>query len=195
MNNPYSAPGAEIRQEYPVTYQPRFLTLHGRIGRLRYFAYNVGIGLLMYAAMIPVLLVAGVAGALSGGGEPGAGAALTGGLVGLVMLVVYIGALVMMIGYSVRRLNDLGRSGWLAALVLIPLVNLFLWIYLQFFPGEKSPNAYGPVPVANSGGVIATAIIGGLFFVVAMIGVMAAVSLPAYQDYMKRAAEAQSMQQ
>lgn len=50
------------------------------------------------------------------------------------------------LGLSVRRLHDLGKSGWLLLLGLIPLIGVIL--LLIWFVGEGQPNAneYGEVP-------------------------------------------------
>ena len=50
------------------------------------------------------------------------------------------------ISNSVKRLHDLGKSGWLALLFLIPVVNLIFGIYVAFFKGEEFDNKYGPNP-------------------------------------------------
>lgn len=47
------------------------------------------------------------------------------------VLGVYIaGSLV-----AIRRLKDLGQSGWLILLTFVPLVNLFMSLWLLFAPG------------------------------------------------------------
>lgn len=196
MNNPYSTPEASIDVGPRVaTYQPRFLALNGRIGRLRYFAYNTGLGLLMYAVIIPLLLLTGISGAMfgdagtAGGASPGVAV-----VVGLLIVALYIALIVMMVGYTVRRLNDLGKTGWLALLFLVPLANLVLWLYVLFFPGQKGPNQYGPAPVANSGGVIALSVVGAVFAAIGVIGGISVVTSPAYQDYLEQVERAQQMQ-
>lgn len=44
---------------------------------------------------------------------------------------------------AVQRLHDIGRSGWWALLMLIPLVNVVLALYLLFAPGDPYDNEYG----------------------------------------------------
>ena len=48
---------------------------------------------------------------------------------------------------SVRRLHDVGKSGWMFLLMVIPLVNLIL-IILWFIvdAGQPHANSYGDVP-------------------------------------------------
>src|SRR5690606_35587620 len=175
-----------------ATYQPRFLSLNGRIGRLRYFAYTLGLTMLMYVALAPLLVLTAKYGDAS---APGGANMAVVVIASLLMLALYIVVLVMMVGFIVRRLNDLGKTGWLALLFLLPVANLVLWIYLQFFRGHEAPNQYGPAPVANSGGVVAVAIIGGVLFVVGMIGAMTMLSTPAFQGLFNQAGEMQQLQQ
>lgn len=52
------------------------------------------------------------------------------------------------ISCGVRRLHDLGKSGWFYLLGLIPLVNLYL-IYLFATEGVRGDNQYGPDPKKN----------------------------------------------
>lgn len=50
------------------------------------------------------------------------------------------------IGVEIRRLHDIGKSGWWLFIVLVPLVGwilLLVWFCKDSDPGE---NAYGPNP-------------------------------------------------
>ncbi len=44
-----------------------------------------------------------------------------------------------------RRLHDIGKSGWLQLLMLIPIINLVL-IYFYVQPTQPEPNAHGAPP-------------------------------------------------
>lgn len=46
------------------------------------------------------------------------------------------------IGVAIRRMHDVGKSGWY---ILIPIYNLIL----AFTEGDKGPNEYGEDPKAN----------------------------------------------
>ncbi len=52
------------------------------------------------------------------------------GLIGLLISLIRIILIVAMFSITIRRLRDLGHSGWVSLLLLIPLVNLILIIYL-----------------------------------------------------------------
>lgn len=47
---------------------------------------------------------------------------------------------------TVKRLQDLNKSGWLCLLQFIPIVNLAFGFYLIFYSGTKGPNQYGLDP-------------------------------------------------
>ena len=48
----------------------------------------------------------------------------------------------------IRRLHDLGRTGWLWLLIWIPFVNFALVVYAFCFKGTTGPNRFGPDPLA-----------------------------------------------
>ena len=54
------------------------------------------------------------------------------------------------IAISVKRLHDVGYSGFLALAVLVPIVNLAFSIWVGILPGTAGPNSYGDLPNAPS---------------------------------------------
>ena len=51
------------------------------------------------------------------------------------------------ISLGVKRLHDLGHSGWWVVFVYVPYINILYTIYVLFWPGQKGQNAYGPDPL------------------------------------------------
>ena len=47
---------------------------------------------------------------------------------------------------AIRRLHDVGKSGWLLLIALIPLVNLILLYWFIFDGGQPHANHFGAVP-------------------------------------------------
>ncbi len=177
--NPYSAPDAALDQGQEAQYQPKVFSFNGRIGRMRYLAYGVGINILLSIVMMPLI-----------GFSTGMGGDPTSSVLGLVLIgVFYLITIIVSVMFAKRRLNDLNRSGWWFLLFIIPLVNLLLAIYLVFFPGTHGSNNFGPAPVANSIGVL---ILGWMLPVVFVLGILAAIAIPQYQDYVDRAAQMQT---
>lgn len=154
----------------------RFFDLTSRIGRLRYLAYGVGLWLLL---MVGVLLGA----ALVTVSTP-LGYAVIG--------VVYVALIVLSIAFGVRRLHDQDKTGWLMLLMIIPIANLVLLVFLLFLPGSIGENRFGPQPPPNTGWVIAGAVC--YIGLIPLAGILAAIALPAYQDYMARAQTSEAIQ-
>ena len=166
MQNPYGAPRAMVGDRAEEFQPVKLLAVSGRIGRARYIVYSI---MLSLAIMFVV----------------GLGAAFLGP-VGVALLVVgYIAMFVLQIMLTIQRSHDFNMSGWFALLALVPLVNMLFW----FVPGTDGPNRFGAKTPPNSVGVLIGVWIVPAIFV---LGVMAAIALPAYQDYVKRAATAQT---
>jgi len=45
---------------------------------------------------------------------------------------------------GIRRLHDLGKSGWWTLLVFLPIIGLLVLLYWAAQPGQRADNAYGP---------------------------------------------------
>ena len=58
-------------------------------------------------------------------------------VIGLVLLTVFVIE-------SIRRLHDMGKSGWWTIAFLLP----FVWL-MALSKGQNGPNEYGPDPRAN----------------------------------------------
>jgi len=193
MSDPYAKPEADLAgANSQATYQPKFLSTQGRIGRLRYLAYTTGASfLLSILAIIPIALIfvaAGVTVSSFAKGEMGIAVTI---IAILVSAVLYIAAIAIGFIYTKRRLNDLGQTGWLSLLLFLPIVNIILGIYILFFRGNAQSNQYGAKPVPNSAGVI---ILASLVILLYLLSI-AAISIPAYQGYTLQSEQAQSQLQ
>jgi uncharacterized membrane protein YhaH (DUF805 family) len=63
------------------------------------------------------------------------------------IIIIMIGAgLLLSISLDIRRLHDLGNSGWWFLLMYVPLANIPLSLLLLFQAGGGKPNKYGRVP-------------------------------------------------
>lgn len=179
-SSPYRPPRGAIALPTSTDYREiDVFSPHGRLGRLRYIGYWVGLG----------LLVSPVAGLLGGfANMPGNTASwrvdllATGGFVVLALL-----ALVMSVLLAVQRLHDFDASGWWFALALVPFANVVLYLVLLIMPGTQGPNRFGNPPPPNTTGVIVLALI---LPMIGAIGIVAAIAIPAYQHDLERDREA-----
>jgi len=150
-----------------VGFQPvRLWPPNGRMGRLRMLAYGAG----LYLAFFLVSTVLGVI----AGFTQSSSATLAVGIVSFVFYLV--GATIILI----QRSHDMNLSGWWSIAAMIPLVGLF-WLLKGGTPGV---NRWGAPPPPNGWAV---RIVGLIFPVLLVVGVIAAIALPAYVDYTKRA--------
>ena len=69
---------------------------------------------------------------------------------GIIALSIY--SLVILVptwALTVRRLHDIGKSGWFALLSLIPYVGSIIIIIFAAMDSQPGPNQYGPNPKEN----------------------------------------------
>lgn len=169
MSNVYTPPSADMSNSGmgDETYEPKVFSLTGRIGRLRLLAFGVALGA---ATMIGAAVI-------------GVAMAVVGKLAMVLAAILYIPVVVLSIGYSVRRLHDLNHSGWWVLLNFVPFLGLLFALYVLCAPGTQGSNNFGPAPSPNPTWVKVCAFL----FPVAFVGILAAVAIPAYQDYVHRA--------
>lgn len=82
------------------------------------------------------ILVSFILTCIFGGGTAGQ---IVGGVFELAILLPSLGV-------AVRRMHDIGRSGWWFLINLIPIVGQVIWIFWCCKDSEMHPNQYGPVP-------------------------------------------------
>ncbi len=167
-SNPYAPPMARVN-DVPAdgaTQPVRLWSAQGRIGRLRYIAWQM-LGTL---AIMPAAFLGGLLGAALGSES------VTYALLG----VAYIAYAVFFALLTIQRCHDMDWTGWAALIVLIPLVGLIFW----FKAGSPGRNRFGapPPPTPRS-----MAWLVGITVALFVLGIVAAIALPAYQDYTQRA--------
>jgi uncharacterized membrane protein YhaH (DUF805 family) len=167
-HTPYAPPLATVAETLPEFGELEVFSIQGRIGRLRYLAWS----LVLMLAALALLGVASMGFAISE-------------IVGSVLIVlVGIGMAVVSVQIGAQRLHDIGWSGWLWLINLVPVVGGVFALLLLIIPGTTGANRYGPPAPPNSRAVKALA---WLWLLVPVVGILAAISLPAYQDYAIRA--------
>lgn len=63
----------------------------------------------------------------------------------LICLVFYILSTLILIAASVKRLHDMGFSGYWVLIQAIPFVGIVLSLAVAVWPGQDTDNRYGPV--------------------------------------------------
>jgi uncharacterized membrane protein YhaH (DUF805 family) len=106
-------------------------SLRGRASRQTYW--------LSYILLI--CLNAVVVGQLIGGEE-----ATFGSVAEVIAPFVIIATIYSNLAVTVKRLHDIGYSGFLSVAIFVPVVNFFFTVWVGIVPGTVGPNAYGDAP-------------------------------------------------
>ncbi|MCO7223958.1 DUF805 domain-containing protein [Pleionea sp. CnH1-48] len=160
-----------INMQQFIVNQASFFSMN-RIGRMRFLVFSYGVPSLLFAGFMSLLVT-------SGESLKQVPEILFIGSIGLLFFTnIFFVALsfVMMI----RRLNDLGKTGWISLLYFVPVLNVLLILYLVFFSGDSEVNQYGNKPVPNT---LLITILGLLTPVLAVVGVVEMLMVPSYLHY------------
>ena len=65
---------------------------------------------------------------------------------GILFTLYVLGTLVPLIALSVRRLHDIGKSGWWYFIQFVPLIGSIWFIILLVTDSQPGSNPYGPNP-------------------------------------------------
>ena len=174
--SPYAPPRAAVGENLPEYADLKVFTIHGRIGRLRYLAWTLVLTLAMLVAGGIISTVSFAVATAS----PTAGMIL-GVLLGLALFVALVWVSVQI---GVQRLHDLGWSGWLYFLNLVPLVNSVFPILLLVLPGNAGANQYGAPPPRNSTAVKVLATL-WLAFIPIMLAIVVTLGMNGYLNQLE----------
>lgn len=111
-----------------------FFTMQGRLNRKPFILRGLAVS-----------VVASILSSLMGGLAESSSTIMH--LVSLLMLPLILVCAAGSLTLIIRRWHDLGRSGWFTLLLLIPLLNFLVMLYLWFVRGTAGPNAYGEDPL------------------------------------------------
>ena len=155
----------------------RFFDWHGRVSRVQFLAYstfNALIALMLVALLF--VMIGGFQGIVNASSEQLPMSLLGASSVGVAVLFY------LQLAVSKRRFNDLNKTGWLALLMLVPGVNILVYLYLLAVEGTAGANYYGlPARPATQLKTVLMVLIPLL--VMSLIGLLTQVVVPSYQSY------------
>ena len=111
----------------------QYVGFSGRASRSEYWFFYLSFILVVIGMTVLTVVSAFVLDALSG-------------LMGMLTMVAYFAFILPFISVSVRRLHDLGKTGWMFLVVFIPFVGGILLLVWFVSDGQAHDNAYGAVP-------------------------------------------------
>jgi uncharacterized membrane protein YhaH (DUF805 family) len=171
--SPYAPPRASVGERVPEFATLKPFGVEGRIGRLRFLAWSMVLSLVTLA-IVAVFAVIGLA-LVSTDSTAGL---IIGGILAFVLCVVFLIASILI---SVQRLHDIGWSGWLWLLNLVPFVGSFFPLLMLVMPGTNIANRYGPPPPPNSTAVKVLSSLWVVMIALIIVGAMAG-GISAIQD-------------
>ncbi len=69
-------------------------------------------------------------------------------------LIFALAMIIPGLAVTVRRLHDIGKSGWYFLLAFIPLVGGIILFVFSLMPGDPYENEYGPDPKEGEGSLL-----------------------------------------
>ncbi|MHA6232781.1 DUF805 domain-containing protein [Pseudomonas fluorescens group sp. PF-69] len=172
-DSPYAPPQADVAERVPEYAPLKPFGVEGRIGRLRFLAWSMVLSLVTIA-VVSVFALIGLA-LVSTDSTAGL---IVGGILAFILCVVFLIATILI---SVQRLHDVGWSGWLWLLNLVPFVGSFFPLLLVVLPGAGVANRYGAPPPPNSTAVKVLSSLWLVLIALMLIGAMAG-GISAIQD-------------
>lgn len=72
--------------------------------------------------------------------------AVVGDSSGILGILYFLAVLIPALAVAVRRLHDVGKSGWMLLITLIPLIGTIWFFVLMVTDSNPGENKYGPNP-------------------------------------------------
>jgi len=120
---------------YKIAMFQNYSNFSGRARRSEYWYFRLATAVIFFVFIALAIIVS-----IIGGGFLGFPIAI--GLIALYSLI----ALIPSLAVTVRRMHDLGKSGWNVLISFIPLVGPIWFLVLLATEGEHGENYYGPDP-------------------------------------------------
>lgn len=113
-----------------------YANFNGRARRSEYWYFT----LVQFITFMSLIVLSSIVGAVFG-------SALGGVLIGYMLFALYaLVTVIPTIAVVVRRLHDVGKSGWFYFIFLIPLIGGIWLLVLMCTEGDSGSNEYGPDP-------------------------------------------------
>ncbi len=122
--------------EWYVAVLKKYADFSGRARRKEYWMY----ALITTLISIALAVVDNAAGLVKA----------TGGISPLQTLYA-LGTLIPGIAVTVRRLQDIGKSGWMILIAFIPLIGAIILLLFMIREGDRGTNQYGRDPLGRRG--------------------------------------------
>ncbi|MBK7910165.1 DUF805 domain-containing protein [Candidatus Pollutiaquabacter sp.] len=73
-----------------------------------------------------------------------------GSYIGWIYILYSLAIFIPSLAVTVRRLHDVGKSGWMYLIILIPIIGAIWLLVLMATDGQPGTNSWGPNPKEQS---------------------------------------------
>lgn len=118
----------------------KYADFSGRARRREFWIFTLANMAIMFALLVIDLIIGGTND--NGNGAP----SLTTALILLLLFLFYLAIVIPSVAVQVRRLHDIGKSGWWWFIQWVPIIG-GIWLFILFL-SESQPgsNQWGPNP-------------------------------------------------
>ncbi|MBX2839311.1 MAG: DUF805 domain-containing protein [Gammaproteobacteria bacterium] len=153
--SPYQAPEAKLVDINTQVTEDKLFSFEGRVGVWRFNAR-------MFQCAMTILFASGFA--FLGASSQSMPVTV---LSSIPAFILFIGAIVMMVYTSIKRLHDLNHSGWFYLINIIPIIGSIWTLYYALRPGFDEANRFGAPREATKGDKVMGSI--GIVITLAMV--------------------------
>lgn len=119
----------------------QYADFQGRARRMEYWMFNLFVFLISMAFVLLIVFAAIAAGPSEDGSTP-----ITVALLGVVWVLFSLGMFIPNLAVLIRRLHDIGKSGWFFFISFVPFVGGIVLLIFLLMDSKPGDNQYGPNP-------------------------------------------------
>ncbi|WP_239455599.1 DUF805 domain-containing protein [Flavobacterium ginsenosidimutans] len=124
---------------YKIAMFQNYANFSGRARRSEYWYFRLATGILFFAFAFLAIILSAILGPIVG---------LS--IVGVLFFLYMLASIIPSLSVTVRRMHDLGKSGWTILVALIPFAGPIWMLVLLITEGEFGENYYGPDPKSTT---------------------------------------------
>jgi uncharacterized membrane protein YhaH (DUF805 family) len=119
-----------------------YANFDGRASRSEYWYF----ALFNFLIMIFLYIISGIGFFMAASSDDGSAGGIISILASILMVIYGLGTFIPSLAVAVRRLHDIGKSGWWYFILFVPCGIGAIWFLILMITGSDGTNEYGPTP-------------------------------------------------